>query len=218
VKEDKFTTFMLASKDKLQGELEGKWQYYVIGVVLAVVLVWAVIWYFDQQSARESQAAETFSQAMSKYQQGDDQVAILQFSQVLENYSGTDLAAKAAFLLGNLNLVVRNYDEAIRHYRLYLNEYSGTLLNRAAAYAGIAAAQEDQGQYVEAAASFLQAVDTYPESPLRPDYEVGAVRNYLAAGDLESAEAHLKILEEKYEGTDWASRATRMIAEKSQGN
>jgi len=218
VKEDKFTTFMLTSKDKLQGEFEDKWQYYVIGIVLAVVLIWAVVWYFDQQSTREAQAAEAFSQAMSRYQLGDDQVAILEFSQVLENYGGTNLAAKAAFLLGNLNLATRNYDEAIRHYRLFLNDYKGTVLNRAAAYAGIAAAQEDQGQYGEAAASLVQAVETNPEGPLRPDYELGAVRNYLAAGNPELAEARLAILDEKYEGTDWASRATRMIAEKSQGN
>ena len=53
VKEDRFTTFMLTSKDKLQGEFEDNWQYYVIGFAVVVVLIWALAWQFDRQSAKD---------------------------------------------------------------------------------------------------------------------------------------------------------------------
>ena len=216
VKEDKFTTFMLASKDRLQGEFEQKWQYYVIGLVTVVLLIWAGVWYLDNRSSQGIEASEAFSNAMLQYQTGNNQVAILEFAQVLEKYDGTALAARAAFMLGNLNLSTRNYSESARYYQMYLDDFSGTALNRAASYAGIAATQEDQAQYAEAAASFLKAIETLPGGPLEPDYELGVIRNYLAAGSLEPAKAQLAVLEEKYADSDWANRAALMIAEKNQ--
>ena len=216
MKEDKFTTFMLTSKDKLQSEFEQKWQYYVIGLVAVVLVVWGGLWYFQNRSSQGTEASEAFSSAMLQYQTGNDQVAILEFTQLLENFGGTDYAPRAAFMLGNLNLSSRNYSEAVRYYQMYLDNYSGIPLNRAAAHAGIAAAQEDQGQYVEAAASFLKAVEALPSGPLEPDYELGAIRNYLAAGNLDAAKARLTVLEEKHAESEWTDRATLMIAEKSQ--
>jgi TolA-binding protein len=216
IKEDKFTTFILNSKNKLQGELEDKWQYYIIGAVAVVVLVWAGVWFFGQQTGQESGAAEAYSKAMVEYQGGDKQVASLDFQQIITDYGGTDYAANAAFNLGNLNLTNRSYDEAIRYYRMFLDEYSGTPLDRAAAIAGIATVQADQGKYAEAAAGFVQAAEAFSDGPLRPDYELSAIRNYLADGKTDQAETRLAILKDKYQGTDWTNRAIRLITEKKQ--
>lgn len=214
VKEDRFTTFMLTSKDKLQSELESKWQYYVVGFVLIVVLIWAVAWQLERQAASDIEAGEALSRAIATYQSGDEQVAILELTQILQDYGNSDEAATAVFLLGNANLSVRNYGEAIRYYQMYLDDFGGNKLDRAAALAGIAAAQEDQGQYAEAAASFVLAAEAFPGGPLEPDYELGALRNYLTGGNTDLAEARLTVLVENYDGTDWANRANRLFAEK----
>ena len=216
VKEDKFTTFMLTSKDKLQSEFEDKWQYYVIGAVVLVVLIWAGIWFFNRQAGQESGASEAFSKAMVSYQGGDNQVAMLEFGQVIDNYGGSDYAAQAAFILGNLNMDNRSYDEAIRYFNKYLNDFTGTPLDRAAALAGIATIAEDQSKFAEAADGFVKAAEAYTDGPLRPDYELGAIRNYVADGKIDQAEARLAILKDKYPNTDWTTRATRLIAEKKQ--
>ena len=218
VKEDRFTTFMLTSKDKLQGEFESNWQYYIIGFAVVVVLIWALAWQSDRQSAKDIEAADALSRAQSNHVNGGDkQISILEFSQILEDYGNSDAAGQATYMLGNLNLETRNYAEAINFYQNYLNDFGRDALDRAAAFAGIAAAQEDQGLYVEAAASFVQAAGVAEDGPLAPDYELGAIRNYLANGDTGPAEARLTILEEKYEGTDWVNRGKRLLAEKSSG-
>ncbi len=216
MKEDKFTTFMLASKDKLQSEFEDKWQYYIIGAVVVIVLIWAGIWFIGRQSGQESGASEAFSKAMVSYQGGDNQVAILEFGQIIENYGGSDYAAQAAFILGNLNLDNRSFDEATRYFNKYLTDYTGTPLDRAAAQAGIATVAEDQGKYADAAAGFVKAAEAYTDGPLRPDYELGAIRNFIADGKIDQAEARLAILKEKYANTDWTTRAIRLITEKKQ--
>jgi TolA-binding protein len=216
MKEDKFTTFMLTSKDKLQTELEDKWQYYLIGAIVTVVLIWAAIWFFGRQTSQESGAAAAYSKAMMSYMNRDNQVAALEFGQIVQEYGGTEIAANAAFVLGNLNLENRSYDEAIRYYRMYLDEFTGTPLNRAAALAGIATVAEDQGKFAEAAAGFVQAAEAKVDGALRPDYELGAIRNYLADGKIDQAETRLAILKDKYAGTDWTTRAIRLITEKKQ--
>jgi TolA-binding protein len=216
VKEDRFTTSMLTFKDKMQREMEDNWQYYVIGLVVVVVLIWALAWQADRQSAKDVAAAEAFSRAQSSYQTGSDkQVAILEFGQIVETYGGSNEAGQATFLLGNLNLETRNYTEAIRYFQAYINDFGGDALDRAGAYAGIAAAHEDQGMYAEAAAGFVQASSASPDGPLTPDYYLGAMRNYLANGDQAQAEASLAELEAKHGDTDWAKRGKRLLAEKS---
>lgn len=218
VKEDRFTTSMLTFKDKMQGELEDNWQYYVIGLAVVVVLIWALVWQADRQSAKDLEAAQALSRAQSNYQIGGDaQVAILEFSQILEEHAGSYQAAHATFVLGNLNLETRNYSEAVRYFEAYLTDFADDDLDRAAARAGVAAAQEDQGMYAEAAASFVMASDINPSGPLAADYELGAMRNYLANSDQAQAEARLAILEDKHEGTDWVKRGKRLLAEKSAG-
>lgn len=217
MKEDRFTTFMLTSKDKLRNELEDRWQYYVIGLVVVIVLIWAVAWQINREAEKEILASETFSKAVLSYQSGLQEQAILEFTQILDNYGGSEVAAPSAFFLGNLNLSARNYTEATRYYRMYLSDFSGNTLNRAAALAGIGAAQEDQGQYTEAAASFVAAIEEYPGGPLEPDYEMGAIRNYLAVDQLDLAEARRALLEENHSGTSWATRANRLLAEKRSG-
>ncbi len=215
VKEDRFTTFMLTSKDKLQGEFEDNWQYYVIGFAVVVVLVWALVFQSDRQAAKDLEAVEALSRAQSNLLGGaDKQVAILEFSQILEDYGSSDPAGRATFMLGNLNLETRNYSEAIRYFQTYLDDFAGGELDRAAAFAGIAAANEDQGLYAEAANSFVRAAAASQEGPLAPDYELGAMRNYLANGDLALAEARLASLEEIDAGADWTNKGRRLLAEK----
>lgn len=215
VKEDRFTTSMLTLKDRMQDELEDKWQYYVIGLAVVVVLVWALIWQSDRQAAEEAAGAEAFSQAESNYLVGGDrQVAILEFGQIVDEYDGSAEAGRATFMLGNLNLQTRNYSEAIRYYQTYLNEFASEDADRAAAEAGIAAANEDQGLYAEAAQGFMKAIAAAPDGALAPDYQLGAMRNFLANGDLASAQARLDELLENQDGTDWAKQGQRMMAEK----
>jgi TolA-binding protein len=217
VKEDKFTTFMLTSKDKLREEFEDKWQYYVIGLVLVVVVVWAIGWHFSRQSAREVEAAEALSRAMVTYQSGDNQVATLELSQIVENYASSSAAEQATYLLGNLSLTSRSYEEAINYYQTYLDNFSGDRINRAAAYAGIATAYENQAQNAEAADSFGRAAAEDPQGPLVADYFYGALRNHLAAGNMEQARSLLTRLEDDYPGSDWTRKAQIRIAEKTAG-
>jgi len=210
VKEDKFTTFMLTTKD----QIAENWQFYVIGLVAVVVAVAALTWYMSSRKSGEQAAAAKFSEASLEYQSGNNQVAILGLSQIIDDYGGSTSAESATYLLATIHLNTRNFAEAIRYFEKYLADYADNKLNRAASYAGIATAYEGQGDFTQAAQYFVKAVEEFPGGPLEADYELGAVRNYIALGDFDSAGARLKNLEAKYLGSEAARRAARLLAEK----
>jgi TolA-binding protein len=117
-------------------------------------------------------------------------------------------------MLGKLNLESKNYPEATRYFEQFIAKYKSEPLLLAASLAGIAVCYENQGQFAEAAAKYLEAVQAYPDGPAENDYLGSSVRAFLTAGDIEKARAELKILREKFKGTALTAQAERLFAEK----
>lgn len=211
IKEDKFTTLMLTWKSIA----EDNWQFLVIGVAAVVLLVVGTVYFANYRAERIEQAAQKFARTMLDYRNGNSQIAILGFTQILEEYGDDDVAPRSTYLLGNLHLASRNYDEAIRYFDLYLDSYHNDPFVRAAALAGKAATLENKGLHVQAAQAFSAAYDEYPEGPLVGDYLAGSMRNLLEAGDNVAAEEKLKIIMEKFNKSDLANESARLFAEKA---
>lgn len=211
IKEDKFTIFMLTAKDQFLQY----WQFLVIGLVVVILLVTGTVYYFNSRRAGAQEAMTKFARALMDYRSGNNQLAILSFSQILEEYSSETVVEQATFLLGKINYETRNYPEAIRYYETYLSKYRDNKLNRSAAQAGIASCLENQGQYYEAAEKFAAAHDEYPNGPLIGDYHFSAMRNYLEVGEVDRAKAHLDSIKDEFAGSDLVNRAIRLFSEKA---
>ncbi len=209
IKEDKFTTFMLSSKYQIQEN----WQFYAIGAVVVILLIVGIVYYFDFSAQQSELAAERYATAAGEYRSGNSQVAILSFQQILDEFGGDPVAEQATFMLGRINLEVRNYPEAIRYFDMYLDKYRENRLNRAAAHAGIATAEENQANHLAAAERFEQAVEAYPNGPLAGDYHLGAMRNFLLVGEVDRARPHLDSIEANFANSQLAQRATRVFYE-----
>jgi TolA-binding protein len=210
MKEDKFTTFMLTSKDQLQAN----WQYYLLGVVAVIVLVAGLAYTFTYRGSQQVRAAEQLSKAMLDYAQGNNQIALLAFAEIIDEYSGTTAAEQATFLSGTVNLEDRKYDEAARYFTMYLDKYNDDPLDRASACAGLAVVAENQGRSADAAAQYVRAAEAYPDGPSASEYQCNAVRSFLDAGDMESARARLTIMEDKFGDDPLTLKAKRLFSEK----
>lgn len=209
IKEDKFATFMLSAKDRM----EDSWQFFAIGAAAVVLAIAAVIFFVSQQRSGTSESAQKFAQAQMEYRSGNTQVAVMSLNSIVDEYGG-QTAQDALFLLGRINFETRNFPEAIRYWEQYINKYKEDKLNLAGAIGGIAASYENQGQYPEAAAKFMEAIDAYPEGPAVGDFRMGAMRSYLAAGRLAEAREQLTKIEADFANTELAQRAARLYAEK----
>ncbi|MDZ4724007.1 MAG: tetratricopeptide repeat protein [candidate division Zixibacteria bacterium] len=210
IKEDKFATFMLTSRQRA----EANWQYIVIGVVAAAILIAGLIFYMNSRSNASQEASTKLSQAVIDYQSGNRQIAVLSLTQITDQYPDHPAAEQATYLLATINFESRVYPEATRFFEQYLSKYKNNKLNRAAALAGLAAIMENQGQVAEAGAKYLEAVKEYPDGPLEPDYYLSAVRTFLEAGNTTNAQMAIDSLESKYPSAPALVKAVRMFAEK----
>ena len=213
IKEDKFTAFMLTSKDRLSSN----WQYVAIGVAVLILLVVSMSYWYGSLGEAKIEAANRLSNAMGEYRQGNVQVAVLSLSDVVNRYGDDPSAQQATFLLGVINFETHNYPEAIRYYEIYLANYREDKFKRVAAVGGIASSLENQGQYAEAVVKFTEAYEMDPEGPLAEEYQVAAMRNCLLNGDFDQARLHLDIIEENFGGSDAAKKAALLFNEKSRG-
>lgn len=209
IKEDKFTGFML----NLKHQFMESWQYFVIGLIIVILLITAVFYYKSNQEAKDIETGDQYSRALLDYRNGEKQMAILGLSTLIESAGNSKLADQATFLLGKINLESRNYTEATRYFEIYLNKFKNNKVNRAASKAGIGTAQENQGQYAEAAIMFKEAFVEDTIGPLASDYQVSALRNYLYASDFENAKLQFGVIKRLYEGTTLYSRAARIYFE-----
>ena len=212
IKEDKFTTFVLTSKQ----QLSENWQFLVIGVVIVALAIFAVGYYFDSRSSWKVEGSDMFARAMMEYRSGDRQVAITTFEQILADYGSHTVAEESRFLLGSINFELRNYPEATRYWEEFLAKHKGNQLKRAAALAGVASCLENQGDNAAAATKYTEAVQEFPAGPLSAQYHAGAMRNFLLAGDIESARQQLDELKALVgQDTDLYRRSARSFAEKA---
>jgi len=211
IKEDKFTTFVLTSKQ----QLSENWQFLVIGVVIVALAIFAVGYYFNSRTSWQSEGSDMFARAMMEYRSGDRQVAITTFEQILVDYGSHTVAEEARFLLGSVNFEMRNYAEATRYWEEFLAKHKANKLRRAAALAGVASCLENQGDNAAAAAKYDEALQEFPSGPLNAYYHESAMRNFLLAGDIDSARQQLDELKELVPDTDLYRRAARSFAEKA---
>jgi len=211
IKEDKFTAFVLRSKDQFMDN----WQFFVIGVVLVVLIIVGGIYYINSKKSQEIQSAERYARAVADYRSGNKQVALASLNQILDNNADKIVVEEATYMLGNINYEQRNYPEAIRFWEMYVSKYHDDSLTRAASLAGIAACHENQGEYKKAAAKYLEAIDAFPDGPLEGDYREAVIRNFLADGDIKQARAQLDTLKEKAGNTDLYNRVARYFSEYS---
>lgn len=214
IKEDKFATFIFSSKQQIQEN----WQFFVIGLIVIVLMVVGINYYLSSKSSADLDAATRYSSAYSNYNQGNKLLAITSFTQILSDFPGTKVAQQSTYMLGKANLDNRNYTEAARYFQMYVDKYSDDPLYKAGSLAGLAACSELQGEFAPAAQKYLTAYKSDESGPLAGDYLASAMRNFLAAGEIDQASVQLDIIKKKYANTDLARNAELQFFEISNRN
>ncbi|MCX6827038.1 MAG: tetratricopeptide repeat protein [candidate division Zixibacteria bacterium] len=174
IKEDKFTNFILRTRD----QIEGNWQAVAIVMAVIVLLIGGTIYYIRARSAGQEEALGRLSRAVAELRRQNYQVAILEFKNLSDNYGGY-VGGMALFNLANAYYGSKNYDEAIVQYQKYIDGYHLDRLTTASAAAGIAFGLESKQQFKAAGDKFFEVARDYPDSPEAPDFFLGAIRNYV---------------------------------------
>jgi outer membrane protein assembly factor BamD (BamD/ComL family) len=213
IKDDKFADFMLLARH----QVTENWQMIVIGVVAAGLLVAGMFWFNNSQKAKQTEAASILARGLMEFRSGSVQNAIASLNQVITDNDNSDAVQQAVFTLGYINLTQRNYGDAIKYFEQYSREYRSDKLHLAAAYAGIGQSMENQSQFAEAAAKYVEAIKVDTAGALVDDYSLAAMRNYLDAGNTAAAKEQYDLIVARFPGTEIEYRAKLIYAEKVKG-
>jgi TolA-binding protein len=212
IKEDKFATFMLTSKQQVQEN----WQFVVIGLIIVVLIIVGANYYLSSQAAIDEEAVTRYSTAASNYRQGNRLVAITSFTQILNDFPGNRVAQQATFMLAKANYDNRNYSEAIRYFEMYAENYRDDKLHYSGSLGGIANCFEMQADFARAAEQYLKAYDSDIEGPLAADYLASAMRSFLAVEDFEQAKVQLELIKKNFSANrDLVQKAELLFVEQS---
>ena len=127
---------------------EKKPQYLKIG--LSVVVVFLVGFLYNSNSVtNENEADYGLSIGMVYLNQGDYQNAIMQFQQIVDEYSSTNSGYDASFHIGKIHFERGNYDLALPHFERYASGSKNNFI-LSSAYESLSAIYEDKNNLDDA--------------------------------------------------------------------
>ena len=127
---------------------EKKPQYLKIG--LSVVVVFLIGFLYNSNSVtNENEADYGLSIGMIYHNQGDYQNAIMQFQQIVDEYSNTNSGYEASFHIGKIHFERGNYDLALPHFERYASGSKNNFI-LSSAYESLSAIYEDKNNLDDA--------------------------------------------------------------------
>ena len=164
LEEDRFVEWIMQAADFLKERMQ-----FVIAAAAAVVVMVVLISYMRnaEENAR-LEASAAFGQVLMADANGDATQAMEIAEHLIRQNSGTPAAAQGVIYLANRYFHQGRLDEAQRLYETYLEDYGDVDVLAFAAWSGVAACIESQGQ-------FSRAGEKYEEYADRHDGQQGAL-------------------------------------------
>ncbi len=183
------------------------------------VLVVALFFLFNWMKARdELNASEKFVQARTEYNKQNYFAAIPLLEKFVNEYGGTPSAGLATIYLANAYMHNKDYANAEKFYKQYLDDVDDDpILSISAAY-GLAATYEERGDYAKAAGLYEEAASQHDDSYRAPQLLISAARCFKQAGQAEGARRALQKLIDKYPKSALAEEAKLLMAEAGQAS
>jgi outer membrane protein assembly factor BamD (BamD/ComL family) len=185
---------------------------------IAVVLIVAVVFFFQLQIKREQKARNLYSKARAELSSGNYLQAINDLNIVSSSYGGTEVAPQAMFLLGNAYFYSRNYDRALVTFEDFSKRYKDDPQLSSSALAGIAQCYLEKSDYLSAGEYFVRAAEADTGSFLASDFLFQAGYCYRKGGGIEKAKEILERIIENSPESQEVYQAKLHLAEITYGN
>ncbi|UCE65517.1 MAG: tetratricopeptide repeat protein [Candidatus Zixiibacteriota bacterium] len=209
MKEDRLVSSVFKTSEFIQKNPKP----FIIGGTAAAVIFIAVILFLWNIDKKNTQAAGYLARAQISYDRGFGDDALIDLKSVVDNYSNTSAAALACFKLADIYFENGNYEEALRYFIIMIDNYPDDKMKLASSAAGAAACHEQKGDPLEAGRYYKMAADLYPDRLWAPQNLLNAGRNYIAAGDLESARMVFNEIIDSYKESREINNAKRFLSE-----
>jgi predicted negative regulator of RcsB-dependent stress response len=183
-----------------------------------IVVIGMVAWYNYRASQDDQNASGEFVRARSEYTKQNYSEAIKILESLIGEYNGTKSAGMAKLYLANAYMQTKDFANAEKYYSKYLDEEGNKSILSIAAAAGLAATQEERGNYAQAGTMYETAASDYEKSYRAPELLMRAGQCFKLAGDSQNAHRVLKKLVDKHPKSELVEDAKMLMAEAGKTN
>jgi tetratricopeptide (TPR) repeat protein len=213
LKEDKLVTTWFKFNDWLVQHTRE-----ILMAVGGVTLAIGLIFLFNWMEARDEQnASEKFAQARAEYSKQNYTGAMPILEKLVSEFGGTKSAGMATIYLANAYMHTKDYVNAEKYYKKYLDNDDDPIL-RVSAALGVAATYEERGDFAKAGKLYDEAADDYSDSYRAPQLLLNAARCYKQANQTDAARGALQKLVNKYSKSPLVEDAKLLMAEIGQAS
>ena len=203
--------------EEIQGMLRGVFskaketleRYRLLVIALlsgAIILIIAVAVYYHLTSGSEKEASLLGYKAYNYYTEGDYNLALSSFQEIINKYSRSSSAPIALYYSGNSYLGLGQYEEAIQAYRKFAEKYPGQEAILPLVYINLGHSYMNKKDYNNAISAFKQVL-TLKDSAISDRAVYETARAYEASGDNLSAVERYEYLTKTYPASPWSQDA-----------
>lgn len=209
---DEFVTFSSRAADFISTHLN-QLKYLGYAVVAIAIGYFAIQIWMGQVNEKGQTAYNTAADDMRNWMmKPDPDIADLQksgelFSEVLEKHSMSNAARLALPLAAHVKFLEKDYSEAVKQYRNFLDEFSGDPLYESLARLALASCYEAEGELKTAIETLNPLVEDSSGSTFRQTAMWNLARLYRLDNSPEKEAQILKDFVEEYEGSPYYAMA-----------
>jgi TolA-binding protein len=185
------------------------------GIVVVAIIIAVVS---SSRSRTQETASRLLGEVEMMFQQGAFAQLIDRSQMLIDQYSGTQQAGTAVFLVAESHLKLGQYDQAIESYQLYIDKHHRDETMTASSYTGIASCHEELGRFEQAGEYYLQCAQKYPQYYGTPEALMNAGRSFATSGDLVKAKEAYQTLLDRYPDNRFFQPATMALSELQPGS
>jgi TolA-binding protein len=184
----------------------------LIVVVVGIIVVAGGLFAWRQaREADKGDVAIVLNRALQQYDAGDYTAAKPYLDKAVTEFSGTDAAAEAAYLLGTIALRDGNFAEAETRFNETLHAGLENGFMMAAAHAGLGQCLEQKQDFEGAAKEYSTAGLSFPDNFNAATHLLMAALCYERAGKPDEAKPLLENIIEKHEDAPEKTRAEQVL-------
>ena len=205
IKSDQFVDSTLQVYEFLKANLKS----IIIGATIVVLVVGGFAFYQQQQQTARAEAFLKYTEAIEKYQEAESDwfdadgtdnsfgTATTQLQAIFQKYPETSVADKARYNYAKTRYYEGDYDGAITHFQMVVNEHQPeNQILALYAQKAIGNCYEQKGEYQKALEAYTPAEDKLPQIAMRDyafsDFRLSQARCYEKLDDFDNALAIYK--------------------------
>ena len=208
LKEDRFVEWIMTAAEYVREK-----RHVVVGIgITAIIIILSINFIISSQKKARVEASALLGDVIFAEGNGQEDEVIRLCEQLIGEYAGTPAAGQGVLLLANRYFALGRYVDARQLYQSYLDDYEPLDVLVFAAWSGVAASFEAEGQFQNAARKYQEYAEAHTTTMQASLALFEAGRCYGSIGELATQKEILARITKEFPDSPVAERARDLVS------